>query len=160
MTTRPTAAAAPVLLAAAALALGACGGAKTATTESAATSSPASAPATQASAAGLSGEEFLATAPSLSGGTVALQRCSLLTTPGSDGTLACRVLDKAGKDISDANGLPVDIFVKQADLSPDAQSVVAGCGGMCIVQITGTLDRATDGTGYLSMTGVSLKPVS
>lgn len=42
--------------------------------------------------------------------TVTLQRCSLLTTPGSDGTLP--------------------------------------------------LDRATDGTGYLSMTGVTLKAVS
>lgn len=147
------------LLPAAAIALGACGGSKTATTESPAAQSvsQSAAPTGAPAADGLSGEDFLARAAGLSGSTVTLQRCSLLTTPGSDGTLACRVLDKAGKDISDANGLPVDVFVRQADLSPDAQAVVAGCSGMCTVTITGKLDRATDGTGYLSMTDVTLK---
>lgn len=71
-----------------------------------------------------------------------------------------RVLDKSGKDIGDASGLPVDIFIKQADLSPEARAVVAGCGAICTVQIRGTLDRAADGTGYLSMTGATLKAVS
>lgn len=142
--------------------MAACGGATTTATDSPATASPSTSAASASPAAGggLSGEQFLVQAPGLSGSAVVLQRCSLLTTPGSDGTPACRVLDRAGKDITDANGLPVDIFVKQADLSPDARSVVAGCGGVCTVQISGTLERATDGTGYLSMTGVSLKPVS
>ncbi|MBU3749126.1 MAG: hypothetical protein FGM52_01515 [Mycobacterium sp.] len=110
--------------------------------------------------AGLSGEDFLSKAESLSGSTVTLGRCSLLTTPGPDGTLPCRVLDKSGADIKDSTGLPVDIFIKQADLSPDAKSVVAGCDGFCTVQISGKLDRATDGTGYLSMADVSLKVVN
>ena len=146
------------LLAASVMTLAACG-AKSAPDESTPSSSPAgSAAATQPSHAdGLSGEEFLDTAADLSGRTVTLQRCSLLTTPAPDGTLACRVLDKSGNEISDSSGLPVDIFVKQADLSPEAQAVVAGCGDFCIVQIRGTLDRATDGTGYMSMTGVNLK---
>lgn len=161
--TRPSNIRACALLAVAVLTLAACG-AKNSTEQSAATPAPsatASAAADgQSGADGLSGEEFLARASSLSGGTVTLQRCSLLTTPGSDGTLACRVLNKTGMDINDSNGLPVDIFVKQADLSPEAQAVVSGCGGFCTVQIRGTLDRATDGTGYLSMTGVTLKAVS
>lgn len=159
MPIRSSRASASALLAAAVVTLAACG-TKSAPEQSAATPSQ-SPPATAGAAAeGLSGEEFLAKASDLSGGTVTLQRCSLLTTPGSDGTLACRVLDKSGKDISDSSGLPVDIFVKQADLSPTAQAVVAGCGDMCTVQISGTLDRTTDGTGYLSMTGVELKAVS
>ena len=143
-----------LLLAATVAALGACGGnAKT-------TEPPSSASSSQSANSGISGEELLEKATSLSGSMITLQRCSLLTTPGSDGTLACRVLDKAGKDISDSNGLPVDIFIKQADLSPEAKAVVGGCSGLCAVQISGRLDRATDGTGYLSMTGVSLKAVS
>lgn len=125
-------------------------------------------PAPQSSAAatsapadeGLSGEEFLAQAPTLSGSTVTLRRCSLLTTPGSDGTLPCRVLDKDGSDIKDAGGLPVDIFIKESDLKPEAKAVVAGCDTMCTVQITGTLTRSTSGTDYLSMTGVTLKTAS
>ena len=147
-----------VVLAAAA-GLGAC---RSAEPSSAPTQAPtsASAPAAAAPAgAGLSGEELLSKAESLSGTTVTLGRCSLLTTPGSDGTLPCRVLDKGGADIKDSSGLPVDIFITQADLSPEAKSVIAGCGGFCTVQISGKLDRATDGTGFLSMTDVSLKVV-
>lgn len=53
----------------------------------------------------------------------------------------------------------MDIFVKQSALSPDAQAVVADCDTMCTVQITGILDRSADGTDYLSMTDVALKPV-
>lgn len=127
-----------------------------------------SAPATTATSAatgsaaptGLSGEDFLSRAESLSGSTVTLGRCSLLTTPGSDGTLPCRVLDNDGADLKDANDLPVDIFIKQADLSPQAKAVVDGCSGFCTVQISGTLDRATDGTGYLSMADVTLAVVN
>lgn len=139
--------------------LAGCGGTDSAKTP--ATSSPGQ----QASAdsaptpGGLSGEEFISKAESLSGSTVTLERCSLLTTPGSDGTLPCRVLDKQGMDIADASGLPVDIFIKPADLTPEAKTVVAACGATCTVQISGTLDRASDGTGYLSMTDVSLKAV-
>jgi hypothetical protein len=128
------------------------------------TKTPAtSAPGQQATAesapipGGLSGEEFVTKAESLSGSTVTLERCSLLTTPGSDGTLPCRVLNKQGMDITDASGLPVDIFVKEADLTPEARAVVEACGAACTVQISGKLDSASDGTGYLSMTGVSLK---
>jgi hypothetical protein len=166
MTTHFRRIAAGVFVSAAVVTLAACG-AKTENEQpaatapaSAATSTAASPPSTATGAEGLSGEEFLAKAADVSGKTVTLQRCSLLTTPGSDGTLPCRVLDKSGKDISDASGLPVDIFVKQAELSPEAQAVVAGCSGFCTVQVSGTLDRATDGTGYLSMTAVTLKPVS
>lgn len=108
-------------------------------------------------AEGLSGEEFLAQAPSLSGSAVTLEKCSLLTTPGSDGTLACRVLDKGGSDIKDANNLPVDIFFTEATLSPEAKAVVKECDTICTVQITGTLSRSTSGTDYLSMTDVALK---
>lgn len=141
----------------------------TALTQAACSTTQAPAPAGQGGTAstaaaattdGLSGEELLAKSAGLSGTTVTLGRCSLLTTPGSDGSLACRVLDKGGNDIKDSNGLPVDIFVKEAELSPDARAVVAGCAGFCTVQISGKLDRATDGTGYLSMTDVALKPVS
>lgn len=137
------------------LTLGGCGASEPATTPAASSTRPQTA-ATSA-AAGLSGEEFVSKAETLSGSTVTLQRCSLLTTPGSDGTLPCRVLDKQGMDITDANGLPVDIFIKETDLTPEAKAVVAACGATCAVQISGTLDRASDGTGYLSMTGVSLK---
>jgi hypothetical protein len=168
MTTHVRRLTAGVFVSAAVATLAACG-AKT-ETEKPAAAAPASAAASTAASPpsagtgepteGLSGDEFLAKAADLSGKTVTLQRCSLLTTPGSDGTLPCRVLDKSGKDISDASGLPVDIFVRQAELSPAAQAVVAGCSGFCTVQISGTLDRATDGTGYLSMTAVTLKPVS
>jgi hypothetical protein len=139
------------------LTLSGCGG--TEPTKTPATSSPGQ----QASAdsaptpGGLSGEEFVSKAESLSGSTVTLERCSLLTTPGGDGTLPCRVLDKQGMDITDASGLPVDIFIEQADLTPEAKAVVADCGATCTVAISGKLDRASDGTGYLSMTGVSLK---
>lgn len=139
----------------AALALAACGKSEPAAEKSESAAASAPAPASE----GMSGEDFLAKAPTLSGSTVTLGRCSLLTTPGSDGTLPCRVLDSDGSDIKDASGLPVDIFVKEADLSPEAKAVVAECDSMCEVQLTGTLTRATDGTDYLSMTGVSLKAV-
>lgn len=145
------------LLLAVGLTAGGCGASKEAAKETPASQSAATDAA--APTDGLSGEEFLATAEKLSGTTVTLGRCSLLTTPGSDGTLPCRVLDKDGADIKDATGLPVDIFVKQSALSPDAQAVVADCDTMCTVQITGILDRSADGTDYLSMTDVALKPV-
>lgn len=148
------------LLSALVLAVGACGGSTTATEpSSAATASPSGAPASAAAVEGLTGEDFVARAPALSGSAVTLKRCSLLTTPGSDGTLACRVLDSTGTEITDDKGLPVDVFVKQADLNKDAQAVLAGCEGFCTVQISGKLDRATDGTGYLSMTDVTIKAV-
>lgn len=149
--------AASALAVAAALTLAGCGG--TEPTKTPATSSPGQQASAESapSPGGLSGEEFVSKADSLSGSTVTLERCSLLTTPGPDGTLPCRVLDKQGMDIADASGLPVDIFIKQVDLSPDARAVVAACGAMCAVQISGKLDRASDGTGYLSMSGVTLK---
>lgn len=143
-------------LLAAATTLGACQATETAP---APTSAPGGSPAPAAVApaeTGLSGEDFLSKAESLSGTTVTLGRCSLLTTPGGDGTLPCRVLDNGGADIKDSSGLPVDIFIKQADLSPGAKAAIAGCDGFCTVQISGKLDRATDGTGFLSMTDVSL----
>ncbi len=145
---------APALLVAAVVSLGACGSAE----KTGASGPSVTGQTTEAAsgAGGLSGEEFIRTADSLAGGTVTLGRCSLLTTPISDGTLPCRVLDTGGIDIKDANGLPVDIFIKQADLSPEAQAVVATCGGVCTVQISGRLDRAADGTGYLSMSDVTL----
>lgn len=109
---------------------------------------------------GLSGEAFLAQAQDpasgLSGSIVTLGRCSLLTTPGSDGTLPCRILDKDGQDLKDATGLPMDIFFKQSELSPEAQAVVAACEDFCNVQISGKLEVAPE-TFYLSMTEVSLK---
>lgn len=140
----------------AALALAGCGKSKPAAEKPAEKSESAAASAPSAAAEGMSGEDFLAKASTLSGTTVTLARCSLLTTPGSDGTLPCRVLDKEGSDIKDASGLPVDIFVSEADLSPEAKAIVAECDSMCTVQISGTLSRSTDGTDYLSMTGVSL----
>lgn len=113
-----------------------------------------------APADGLSGEDLLARAldptSGLSGTVVTLARCSLLTTPGSDGTLPCRVLDQEGKDLKDATDLPMDIFFKQADLSPEAQAVVTACGDFCDVQISGKLEISPE-TFYLSMTEVSLK---
>lgn len=147
----------PAVTLAVALILAACGSTeKTAPAPQGQASTTAAASAPEA----LSGEDFLTKAPSLSGKTVTLRRCSLLTTPGSDGTLPCRVLDNTSAEITGFNGLPVDIFVKEADLSPEARAVVAGCSGMCTVEISGKLDRATDGTGYLSMSAVTLKAVS
>lgn len=142
-----------------AVSLSACRAAES-TRESAPATTAASAATGSAAPTGLSGEDFLSQAESLSGSTVTLGRCSLLTTPGSDGTLPCRVLDKGGADLTDADGLPVDIFIKQADLSPQAQAVVDSCSGFCTVQISGTLDRATDGTGYLGMSDVTVTVVN
>lgn len=146
-------------LVAAALALSGCSG--TTSGSGSAPEAPAAPETSQdaqdPAAPGLSGEDFLAQAASLSGSMVTLGRCSLLTAPNSDGTMACRVLDKQGADIKDDKGLPVDIFIKPDDFSSDDEAVVAECGGFCEVQITGKLDRATDGTGYLSMTDVSLQ---
>jgi hypothetical protein len=130
------------------------------TQESAPATTAASAATGSAAPTGLSGEDFLSQAESLSGSMVTLGRCSLLTTPGSDGTLPCRVLDSGGADLKDADGLPVDIFIKQADLSPQAKAVVDSCSGFCTVQISGTLDRATDGTGYLGMSDVTVTVVN
>lgn len=138
------------------LVVSACGGTKQAAT-SATVESAAS--GTVAPGGVLSGEKFLATAQSRSGTAVTLGRCSLLTTPVSDGTLPCRVIGKDGADLTDASGLPVDVFIRQSDLSADARAVVAECDTMCTVQITGTLDRASDGTGYLGMTDVVLTTV-
>lgn len=145
----------PLAVLAAVLTVGGCAKSEPAADKPAQTASttPASAP----TAEGLSGEDFLAQAPTLSGSAVTLEKCSLLTTPGSDGTLACRVLDKDGSAIKDANNLPVDIFFTEATLSPEAKAVVKECDTICTVQITGTLSRSTSGTDYLSMTDVALK---
>ncbi len=87
------------------LTLGGCGGTETAKTPAMSSSGPQASPVSAPT--GLSGEEFVSKAESLSGSTVILERCSLLTTPGSDGALPCRVLNKQGTDITDASGLPV-----------------------------------------------------
>jgi hypothetical protein len=55
-------------------------------------------------------------------------RCWLRGDRADHSTLPCRVLNKQGLDITDASGLPVDILVKQADLTPAAKAVVDACG--------------------------------
>ena len=148
------------LLLATAFAVGACSSAEKAADKVTDKTTAAAAPTTGASSSAvpeMNGDDFITRSPTLSGSVVTLRQCSLLKAPAADGTLACRVLDKTSQQITGDNGLPVDIFFKQADLSPDAKTVVDACDSICTVQITGKLDRATDGTGYLSMTGVSLK---
>ena len=70
------------------------------------------------------------------------------------------MLDSSGADLKDADGLPVDIFIRQADLSPQAMAVVDSCAGFCTVEISGKLDRATDGTGYLGMSDVTVTVIN
>lgn len=117
------------------------------------------APAVDDAAAGLGGTDFVAQAESLAGSTVTLSRCALMSEPLSDGTLACRVVDEAGKDVKTADDLPVDVFFKQADLSAEATAAIAAAcpDGYCDVRLTGKLEVAP-ATFYLSMTEVAIAP--
>lgn len=133
------------------------------TAEEAAAPTEAAAPADEAAdaATGIGGAEFVAQAESLAGTTVTLSRCSLMTTPIGDGSLACRVVDGDGADVKTADDLPVDVFFKEADLSAEAKAAMADIcpDGFCDVQLTGTLEVAP-ATFYLSMTDVVLAPAA
>ncbi len=165
------------LLLATALLMAACTGAEESTApvelpaeapaEEAAAPTEAAAPvadeaaAGDAEAAGMGGADFVAQAESLAGSTVTLSRCSLMTAPIGDGSLACRVVDADGADVKTADNLPVDVFFKEADLSAEAKAAMAELcpDGFCDVQLTGTLEVAP-ATFYLSMTDVVLAPAA
>lgn len=109
----------------------------------------------------LSGEEFIAQAESLAGKTITLGRCSLMTEPSAEGDLACRVTDDLDMDLMDPDGLPVDVFFKESELSPEASAWLAdNCADMfCMVQITGQLSVSPD-TFFLELSDVSLAEAS
>ena len=110
----------------------------------------------QPAGGGLSGEDFIAQAESLDGKTVTLGRCSLLTEPSAEGDLACRVIDDTDTDLKDPDGLPVDVFFKESELSPEASAWLASncTDTFCIVQITGELSVSPD-TFFLELSDVS-----
>lgn len=116
---------------------------------------PTAAPA----AAPLAGADFIAQAAALSGQSVTLERCSLQTTPGSDGSYACRVIDDGGNDLKTADGLPVDVFFDASGLDQAAKDfIAASCPeAFCTVQLSGLL-KVSEATFFLKMTDVSLTP--
>lgn len=118
---------------------------------------PADAPAD--APAPLSGADFIAQAASLSGTTVTLGRCSLLTKPGSDGSYACRVVDDGGNDLKTPDGLPVDVFFDSGGLDQAAKDFLANScpESFCTVQLTGLLS-VSEGTFFLKMANVALAP--
>jgi hypothetical protein len=109
---------------------------------------------------GLSGEDFIAQADSLSGTTVTLAKCSLMTEPSPEGVYACRLVDADDSDLHDSDGLPVDVFFSQADLSADmATWITENCpDSFCLVQLSGTLNVSPE-TFFLEMSDVSLAAV-
>jgi hypothetical protein len=123
--------------------------------DSAATDAPSGAEAE--AEAGLSGPEFVAQRADLDGQEVTIASCSLDTTVGSTGHLACRVTDESGADVKDADGLPVDVFLVAADLSPEAQAYIdSECpDSFCATRVSGTLDFA-EGTGFSTISNAVL----
>lgn len=129
------------------------------TTPDAMPTEAAAAPAMPDADNGLSGPNFVAQMHDLSGQTVTVALCSLDTTMGSSGEMACRVQDEDGRDVKLPDGLPVDLFFVAADLSPDAMSYIAmNCAdNFCATEVTGLLSVA-EGTEFASMTDVVLSP--